>query len=166
MWFPDQAGSGRKHRRFMPDFDKLHDLAERLAKLTKPGERQEGLGSWCQLTGEAWKQVAEMWDGPPDPPATAPPDDGLQEFTVRISGTAPVWADVTVRAEDSREAYRMVNEGEVPNLEELSSDSHEWEFCEGGNGIDDWSVTGDVYDAEGNELMVDGEWQEEEDGKV
>ena len=82
----------------------------------------------------------------------------MAKFTVRISGTAPVWADVEVEAEDAKEAYRMVEDGDVPDLEELSSNAHKWEFCEGGNGIDDWTTTGDVYDADGDELMVDHVW--------
>lgn len=52
----------------------------------------------------------------------------------------------------------MVNECEVPHLEELSSDAHTWEFCEGGNGIDDWESSGDVYGPDGEPLMEDYEW--------
>jgi len=145
--------------------NKTADILTRLTEKVKRANSIQHSGG--KILAEDWSELYMLANEADaalaDPPATAPPDDGLQEFTVRISGTAPAWADVKVRAATAEEAYRMVNEGEVPNLEELSSDSHEWEFCEGGNGIDDWSVTGDVSDAEGNELMVDGEWQEEEE---
>jgi hypothetical protein len=82
----------------------------------------------------------------------------MAKFTVRITGTAPVWADVEVEADSAAEAHRKVSDGDVPNLEELSSDAHKWEFCEMGNGIDDWSTTGEVYDSEGEECSdVEGD---------
>ena len=79
----------------------------------------------------------------------------MPKFNARIIGTAPVWADVTVEAPDAKEAYRMVAEAEVPNLEEMSSDAHKWEFCEMGNGIDDWEPSGEVFDSEGEEVRSD-----------
>jgi len=50
----------------MPDFDKLHRLSSKLAALTKPGDRQEGLSTWCVFVGETWRDIAGMWDEPAD----------------------------------------------------------------------------------------------------
>jgi hypothetical protein len=79
----------------------------------------------------------------------------MAKFTVRISGNAPVWADVEVEAETAREAYFKVGETDPAETD--------WQFCEGGNGVDDWTRTGDVYDADGRELMVDYEWVDEDE---
>lgn len=82
----------------------------------------------------------------------------MAKFTVRLSGNAPVWADVEVEADSAEEALEKGhNDGFDPALEA------DWQFCEGGNGVDDWTTTGDVYDAEGNAVMEEGELLAEED---
>ncbi len=72
-----------------------------------------------------------------------------RRYTVRVSGTAPVWKDVEVVADSPEEALAKVGNGEVEDIEELGG----WELCEGGNGIDDWSTTGDVFDSEGESIL-------------
>ena len=80
----------------------------------------------------------------------------MAKFKVRLSGTAPVWADVEVEAESAEEALEKAHEdGFDPALEA------DWQFCEGGNGVDDWSTTGDVMDEDGEPVMEDGELLEE-----
>lgn len=59
----------------MPDFDKLHDLSKKLASLTAPGQREEGLGTWAMIVGEIWGEIAGMWDD----------RDGLKAKIVRIT---------------------------------------------------------------------------------
>lgn len=76
----------------------------------------------------------------------------MPKYTVRLSGTHPVWADVEVEADSPEEALEKVNDGGVVEPLDLSI----WEFCEGGDGVDDWTTTGDVY-LDGEEVMVDGE---------
>src|SRR5271166_2771279 len=49
----------------MPNFDRLHNLASKLSKLTAPGQQEPGLASWCLMTGETWKQIAEIWEEQP-----------------------------------------------------------------------------------------------------
>jgi hypothetical protein len=47
----------------MPDFDRLHELARKLAELTAPGNQEPGLASWCMFVGEDWREIARMWGG-------------------------------------------------------------------------------------------------------
>lgn len=82
----------------------------------------------------------------------------MAKFTVRLSGNAPVWADVEVEADSAEEALEKAHNDDFDPAHEA-----DWAFCEGGNGVDDWTTTGDVYDAEGNALMEDGEALLEED---
>ena len=48
----------------MPDFDKLHDHARRLAVLTDPKGREPGLCSWGEAVVREWKTIVEMWGTP------------------------------------------------------------------------------------------------------
>jgi hypothetical protein len=75
-------------------------------------------------------------------------------FKVRVSGTAPVWADIEVDAKSAEEAISMVNEGSVQDI----AFTADWQFCDGGNGVDDWCATGDVYGEDYESLMEDGEY--------
>ena len=83
-------------------------------------------------------------------------------FSVRLVGTAPVWRDVVVEAPDARTALRDVHdlyEGSI------ADETDQWEMCEGGNGIDDWTPSGDVW-AHDPEINCDTEqliedWQDQ-----
>lgn len=76
----------------------------------------------------------------------------MAKFKVRISGNAPVWADVEVEADSAEAALEKAHEdGFDPAFEA------DWQFCEGGNGVDDWTTTGDVFDENYETLMEDGE---------
>ncbi len=46
-----------------PDFDLLHEHASKLAALTKPGQREEGLFTWCDFVAEHWKAISDIWRG-------------------------------------------------------------------------------------------------------
>jgi hypothetical protein len=70
----------------MPDFDKLHDLSRKLAALTNPGDRQDGLATWCMFVGETWQEIVKMWDDPRPPvPQTLSElwDDYARQFPTR-----------------------------------------------------------------------------------
>lgn len=45
----------------MPEIDKLHEHARRLAELTSPGKQEPGLFTWCKAVGEEWGEIARMW---------------------------------------------------------------------------------------------------------
>jgi len=77
----------------------------------------------------------------------------MAKFFVRVTGTAVVWADIEVEADNAEEALGKVDDGEVPDI----PFSDKWEFSEGGNGVDDWSSTGEVMDADGDPVLEDGE---------
>ena len=49
----------------MPDVDKLHEHARQLAALTAPGKQEPGLSTWCIWVGDAWKNIARMWEEDP-----------------------------------------------------------------------------------------------------
>ena len=63
----------------MPNFDRLHDLSSRLAKLTAPGEQEPGLASWCLAVGPLWREIAEMW-------SDTPPSWGLEARVAALEG--------------------------------------------------------------------------------
>ena len=69
----------------------------------------------------------------------------MPKFTVRITGSAVVWADVEVEAANASDALDKVSDTDPANT------AH-WQFSEGGNGVDDWTTTGEVYDQHGNEI--------------
>jgi len=51
----------------MPDFDKLHTAAKKLAALTEPGKRQPGLTTWVGAVFSLWQEIADQWPrGEPD----------------------------------------------------------------------------------------------------
>lgn len=47
----------------MPDFNKLHEHARKLADLTEPRRREPGLSTWTIFVGQEWKAIVEMWTG-------------------------------------------------------------------------------------------------------
>ncbi len=75
----------------------------------------------------------------------------MAKYTVRITGTAVVWADVEVEADSPEKAIENIGDTDPAN-------SANWQFSEGGNGVDDWSATGEVYDAAGEEVL--SAWEE------
>jgi hypothetical protein len=82
----------------------------------------------------------------------------VPKFTVRVVGTAPVWADIEVEAENGREAQEKASESvDIPH-------EADWQRCDGGNGVNDWEYA-EVYDEDGDEVIdYDGnEVGEEED---
>jgi hypothetical protein len=83
----------------------------------------------------------------------------MAKFFVRVTGTAVVWKDVPVEADSAEEALAKVDDGDVPDIAEQDPP---WEFSEGGNGVDDWSSTGEVMDADRDPVMEDGEVLESE----
>jgi hypothetical protein len=74
----------------MPDFDRLHELASRLAKLTAPGEQEPGLASWCMFVGENWQEISRMWNEDPRRAAASELYDALEAFT---DGTTRDWTN-------------------------------------------------------------------------
>ena len=70
----------------MPDFDRLHELARKLAELTAPGNQEPGLASWCMFVGEDWGEIARMWEY--DPKRAAAPElyAALEEALELIDG--------------------------------------------------------------------------------
>jgi hypothetical protein len=72
----------------MPDFDRLHLCAQRLADLTKPGkqEPEPGLATWCMFVGNDWGEIARMWED--DPKRAAAPElyAALEEALKLIDG--------------------------------------------------------------------------------
>lgn len=106
----------------MPDFDKLHDAARRLELLTRPGQREEGLHSWCLMVGETWKEIFEQWIANPTPEEIrAYCDQFATSIYVRVR-LGCEWRDLTVadlRVVDAGEAERVVQRlserGEMPH---------------------------------------------------
>lgn len=66
------------------------------------------------------------------------------KYIVRVSGNAPVWADIEVEAESVEEAREKAGDTDPAT-------TADWEFCEGGNGVDDWTVA-EVMDENMNEI--------------
>jgi hypothetical protein len=73
----------------MPNFDRLHDLSSRLAKLTAPGEQEPGLASWCLAVGPLWRDIAEMWDSSPPSWALETRVAALEGRVARIEPAGP-----------------------------------------------------------------------------
>jgi hypothetical protein len=46
----------------MLDFDLLHEKAQKLADLTRPGSREPGFVTWCIAVGSIWKEIVCMWN--------------------------------------------------------------------------------------------------------
>jgi hypothetical protein len=69
----------------MPDFDRLHDLSSRLAKLTAPGEQEPGLISWGLAVGPLWRDIAEMWEDSPPVTLSWPVADSLERLEKRLA---------------------------------------------------------------------------------
>jgi hypothetical protein len=74
-----------------------------------------------------------------------------QKYTVRLTGTSPVWTDIEVEAASVADAKKIVR-AQGPAF------TANWQVSEGGNGVNDWEFDS-VMDESGEELD-----DEEEDG--
>ena len=105
-----------KGKNIMPDFDKLNELAGKLEQLTRPGQREEGLFSWCSMTGQIWREIALMWESPSN-------DRELAAAQARIVELEKYLASARVEAERAR-CLRIVRdrmEREMPDVNRLTS---------------------------------------------
>jgi len=68
------------------------------------------------------------------------------KYTVRVIGTSPVWADITIEAATADEAREKARATD-PRF------SADWQLSEG-NGVDDWEFA-EVFDAQG-EIASEG----------
>jgi hypothetical protein len=68
----------------------------------------------------------------------------MQKFTVRVTGTAAVWADIEVMAETAELAKEKASSDIDIRMQAA------WEISEG-NGVNDWSFA-EVFDEGGDEI--------------
>ena len=68
----------------------------------------------------------------------------MKKYVVRLTGTMPVWVDITVEAETPEAARQMV-------ADDSPADRSDWEFCDGGSGVNDWEFA-ETMDADFEEV--------------